>query len=190
MQTIGVIGGSGFYEMDGLSDVREVELDTPFGPPSGPFCIGTLGDRQLVFLSRHGKGHRLSPSEINYRANVWGMKKVGVQWVLSVSAVGSLREQIVPGHLVVVDQFIDRTRGAPPPSSATAAWPTSASATPSAPPARVLLARRASGWRDGHDGGTYVCMEGPAFSTRRVAPVPVLGGRRHRHDQRARVQAR
>ena len=109
MQTIGVIGGSGFYEMKGLTEVREVPLETPFGAPSGPFVVGRLGDRQVVFLARHGAGHRLSPSAINYRANVWGMKKLGVQWLLSVSAVGSLREDIRPGDLVVVDQCIDRT---------------------------------------------------------------------------------
>jgi 5'-methylthioadenosine phosphorylase len=168
MQTIGVIGGSGFYEMDGLSDVREVELDTPFGPPSGPFCIGTLGDRQLVFLSRHGKGHRLSPSEINYRANVWGMKKVGVQWLISVSAVGSLREQIRPGDLVVVDQCIDRTHLRPATFFGDGCVGHVSMAEPICTHLAGHLADAASRvtQRTVHRGGTYLCIEGPQFSSR------------------------
>jgi 5'-methylthioadenosine phosphorylase len=108
--TIGVLGGSGLYQMDGLTDVREVELSTPFGAPSDAFVTGELDGVRMVFLPRHGRGHRLSPSEINYRANVWGMKQLGVTRIFSVSAVGSMREDVEPGHFVVIDQFFDRTR--------------------------------------------------------------------------------
>ncbi len=113
---IGVIGGSGLYEMEGLENLREEEVDTPFGDPSAPYVIGaaadvTDGEVELVFLPRHGKGHRLTPSEVPYRANIFGMKALGVSWIVSVSAVGSLKKEIAPGDLVLVDQFIDRTRG-------------------------------------------------------------------------------
>ena len=107
---VGVIGGSGLYEIDGLTDLEEVRLSTPFGEPSDAFVTGTLEGVRMVFLPRHGRGHRISPSEINYRANVWGMKRLGVDRILGVGAVGSLREEIPPGDFVAVDQFIDRTR--------------------------------------------------------------------------------
>jgi 5'-methylthioadenosine phosphorylase len=106
---IGIIGGSGLYEMDGLSDVREVTVDTPFGAPSDVIVQGRLGECELFFLPRHGRGHRLLPSELPFRANIWALKHLGVARVIAVSAVGSLREEIAPGHLVVPDQFIDRT---------------------------------------------------------------------------------
>jgi 5'-methylthioadenosine phosphorylase len=108
---IGVIGGSGLYEMEGFEGRRETTLDTPFGAPSDPFVTGRLEGREVVFLSRHGRGHRVSPSEINYRANVWGMKQLGVEFLLSNSACGSLKQEIVPGDFVIVDQHIDRTKG-------------------------------------------------------------------------------
>ena len=111
--TIGVFGGSGLYQMDGFEDLERVELSTPFGAPSDAFVVGRLGGVRTVFLPRHGVGHRLLPTEINYRANVWGMKQLGVSRVVSVSAVGSMREDIVPGHFVLVDQFLDRTRHRP-----------------------------------------------------------------------------
>src|SRR5689334_21102312 len=107
---VGVIGGSGLYEIDGLTERREVQLSTPFGAPSDAYMCGKLGHVPMVFLPRHGRGHRISPSEINFRANIWGMKKLGVTRILSVSAVGSMREDIHPGDFVVIDQFIDRTR--------------------------------------------------------------------------------
>src|SRR2546430_12664555 len=106
---IGVIGGSGLYAMAALEDVREVEVTTPFGPPSDAYILGTLHGREMVFLPRHGRGHRLPPSAINFRANIYGLKSLGVEQVIAVSAVGSMREEIHPGHLVVPDQFIDRT---------------------------------------------------------------------------------
>src|SRR5512137_1277658 len=110
-KVIGVIGGSGLYEMEGLTDVREEVVTTPFGDPSDEYITGMLNGVKMVFLPRHGKGHRFLPSEVNYRANVYGMKKLGVERIISVSAVGSLKEEIFPGHIVIPDQFIDRTKG-------------------------------------------------------------------------------
>ncbi|MBI3019620.1 MAG: MTAP family purine nucleoside phosphorylase, partial [Deltaproteobacteria bacterium] len=110
-RTIGIIGGSGLYEIEGLKNIQEKKIKTPFGAPSDVFVIGQLKETTLVFLPRHGGGHVLSPSEINYRANIFGMKKLGVQTLLSLSAVGSMKEEIKPGDVVVVDQFIDHTRG-------------------------------------------------------------------------------
>ena len=109
---IGIIGGSGLYKMDGLTLLREVELDTPFGKPSAPYIISKLDgvDAELVFLPRHGIGHVFTPSEVPYRANIYGMKLLNVEWIISISAVGSLQEEVVPGHVVVIDQFIDRTK--------------------------------------------------------------------------------
>jgi 5'-methylthioadenosine phosphorylase len=165
---IGVIGGSGLYEIEGLTDLEEVRVDTPFGAPSDAYLCGRLEGARCVFLPRHGRGHLFTPSEVNYRANIWGLKKLGARHVLSVSAVGSLKQEIVPGHLVCPDQFIDRTRG------------TRAStffgegvvghiqfADPVEPKLRaVLLAAARDAGATVHDGGTYVVMDGPAFSTR------------------------
>ena len=109
-RVIGVIGGSGLYDMDGLTAIEKVRLDTPFGAPSDEYVTGRLGDARLVFLPRHGRGHRILPHEINFRANIHGMKQLGVEWIISVSAVGSMREEIRPGDLVIVDQFYDRTK--------------------------------------------------------------------------------
>src|SRR6266568_2421195 len=106
---VGVIGGSGLYAMAALENVRAVEVTTPFGPPSDAYIVGTLHGRDMVFLPRHGRGHCLPPSAINFRANIYGLKSLGVEWVIAVSAVGSMREAIHPGHLVIPDQFIDRT---------------------------------------------------------------------------------
>jgi len=167
MQTIGIIGGSGFYDLEGLTEVQEVTVDTPFGAPSDAYRVGRLGDRRLVFLARHGRGHRYSPSEINYRANVWGMKSLGVEWLVSVSAVGSLREDIQPGHLVVIDQSIDRTL-----TRARTFFEGGVVAHVSmADPVCKHLANHladaaATSGATLHRGGTYVCIEGPQFSTR------------------------
>lgn len=167
-QRIGVIGGSGLYQMEGLTDIREERVQTPFGDPSDVYVIGKLGDTELVFLPRHGRGHRLNPSEVPYRANIWGMKKLGVGWIVSVSAVGSLREEIHPGHMVIIDQFIDRTKGV----RASTFYENGVVghvgfADPVCNTLRryVVEAAREVG-ATVHDGGTYVCMEGPAFSTR------------------------
>ncbi|MBM2839083.1 MAG: S-methyl-5'-thioadenosine phosphorylase, partial [Deltaproteobacteria bacterium] len=107
---IGVIGGSGLYEMDGLTGVREVKLHTPFGEPSDAYITGSLGGTEMAFLPRHGRGHRFLHTEVNYRANIYGMKKLGVDRIISVSAVGSMREEIEPGHIVIPDQFYDLTK--------------------------------------------------------------------------------
>lgn len=164
---IGVLGGSGLYEMAGLSSVREVALQTPFGAPSDAYIVGELGDVRLVFLPRHGRGHRLLPSEINYAANIHGLKQLGVEYVLSVSAVGSLREHIRPGDVVVPDQFIDRTRGRRSTFFGGGVVGHVSFADPVCASLRGLLidSVRQKG-ATLHDRGTYVVMEGPAFSTR------------------------
>jgi 5'-methylthioadenosine phosphorylase len=165
--TLGVFGGSGLYELPGLEVVERVEIDTPFGPPSDEFVIGRLGGTRLVFLPRHGRGHRLLPTELNFRANVYGMKQLGADWIISVSAVGSLREEIAPGHVVVPDQFIDRTRQRVSTFFGRGVVAHVAFADPLCPNlSRVLVdAARAEG-ATVHAGGVYVCMEGPQFSTR------------------------
>jgi len=164
---VGVIGGSGLYEIDGLTDVEEVELSTPFGAPSDAFVTGTLEGVRMVFLPRHGRGHRISPSEINYRANVWGMKRLGVNRILGIGAVGSLREEIPPGDFVAVDQFIDRTRHRSDTFFDRGVVAHVMFGDPVCGGVREVLRDAAS--ETGvtvHDGGTYVCMEGPQFSTR------------------------
>ncbi len=170
MLRIGVIGGSGLYNMDGLTEVREVDVETPFGEPSAPLVIGQLegvSGVELVFLPRHGRGHRLNPSEVPYRANIFALKSVGVSWVISVSAVGSLKEEIVPGHVVVIDQFIDRTKDRPSTFFQNGIVAHVAFGDPVCPTLRqMLLASAQEAGATVHDGGTYVCMEGPAFSTR------------------------
>jgi 5'-methylthioadenosine phosphorylase len=167
---IGVIGGSGLYEMDGLEDVREEKVETPFGSPSDAVIIGRLGDVELCFLPRHGRGHRFTPTEVPYRANLFALKKLGVDWVISVSAVGSLREEIVPGHVVIVDQFIDRTQHRKSTFFEGGIVAHVSFGDPVCPALRGYLLSAAQtaahGVTEVHDGGTYVCMEGPAFSTR------------------------
>jgi 5'-methylthioadenosine phosphorylase len=164
---LGVIGGSGLYDLPGLADVRREKLRTPFGDPSDAFLLGRLGEQELVFLPRHGVGHRLLPTEINARANVYGMKQLGVTRLLSVSAVGSMREEIVPGHLVLPDQFIDRTFARPTTFFGGGVAAHVAFADPVCPQLRGHLAEacRATG-APVHERGTYVCIEGPQFSTR------------------------
>jgi 5'-methylthioadenosine phosphorylase len=166
-RVVGVIGGSGLYEMDGLEGLEEVRLSTPFGEPSDAYVKGRLGDVTVVFLPRHGRGHRISPTEINARANVWGMKALGVTRLVSVSAVGSLREDVAPSDFVCVDQFIDRTRHRPDTFFERGIVAHVLFADPVCADLRALLvaAARDVGVRV-HDGGTYVNMEGPQFSTR------------------------
>jgi 5'-methylthioadenosine phosphorylase len=164
---IGVLGGSGLYEMAGLSSVREITLQTPFGDPSDAYIVGELGDVRLVFLPRHGRGHRFLPSEINYAANIHGLKQLSVEYVLSVSAVGSLREQIRPGDVVVPDQFIDRTRGRRSTFFGGGVVGHISFADPVCGALRGVLMDAARGHAARlHERGTYVVMEGPAFSTR------------------------
>jgi 5'-methylthioadenosine phosphorylase len=169
---VGVIGGSGLYDLEGLEDVREVELATPFGAPSDAYVTGRLSGVPMVFLPRHGRGHRIAPSEINFRANIWGLKRLGVTRVLSVSAVGSMREDIAPGDFVLVDQFFDRTRHRPDTFFTDGIVAHVMFADPVCNPLRrlVLDASRSLPCRV-HDGGTYLNMEGPQFSTRAESRV-------------------
>jgi len=167
-KVIGVIGGSGLYEMEGLTDIREVAVSTPFGEPSDAYITGTLNGVNMVFLPRHGRGHRLLPSEVNYRANIYGMKKLGVEQIISVSAVGSLKEEIVPGHIVIPDQFIDRTKGVRKDTffgNGIVAHAGFADPVCTALSTTLENAAKSVG-ATVHRGGTYICMEGPAFSTR------------------------
>jgi 5'-methylthioadenosine phosphorylase len=163
---IGIIGGSGLYDMADVTDREEVRLGTPFGEPSGPYVLGTLRGRRVAFLARHGAGHRLSPSELNFRANIFGMKTLGVEYVLSASAVGSLKEEYRPLDIVIPDQFIDRTRGR---ISTFFGGGLVAHVGFAHPFCRILSGiAHDSGVASGatmHKGGTYVCMEGPQFST-------------------------
>ena len=164
---IGVIGGSGLYQMAGLEAVRRVSVETPFGKPSDKLVRGRIGALELVFLPRHGIGHRWLPTEINFRANIFAMKKLGVERIISVSAVGSLRAEIAPGHLVIPDQFIDRTTQRPSTFFGKGIVAHVSLADPFCQALSGILARAAAseGARV-HQGGTYVCMEGPQFSTR------------------------
>ncbi|MGD0119988.1 MAG: S-methyl-5'-thioadenosine phosphorylase [Candidatus Binatus sp.] len=164
---LGVIGGSGFYQMKGLEKVELMELETPFGRPSDPFYQGRIGDIEVVFLARHGRGHRILPSEINFRANVFGMKQLGVTHLVSVSTAGSLKEEIHPGELVVPNQFIDRTFKRPETFFGDGLVVHVSLADPvCANLASDLAAAARTGDAVIHDGGTYLCMEGPQFSTR------------------------
>jgi 5'-methylthioadenosine phosphorylase len=165
--TLGVIGGSGLYELDGLVDVERRRVATPFGDPSDELVIGRLGGTRLVFLPRHGRGHRLLPSELNTRANVFAMKTLGVEWILAVSAVGSLRKEIEPGHVVVPDQLIDRTTQRPSTFFGRGIVAHVGFADPYCRNLGRVVAEAARGaGATVHAGGTYVCMEGPLFSTR------------------------
>jgi 5'-methylthioadenosine phosphorylase len=162
-----VIAGSGFYELSGIEDAREVRLDTPFGPPSSSLIVGGLGGIRVAFLARHGTQHSLLPSEINHRANIFALKSIGVERILSASAVGSMRENIRPRDIVIVDQFIDRTAHRPATFFGGGIAAHVAFADPLCPESRAALVAASEGHGvTVHDGGTYVCIEGPAFSTR------------------------
>jgi 5'-methylthioadenosine phosphorylase len=166
-QMIGVIGGSGLYQMAGLEGVRRVEVKTPFGKPSDKLVRGRIGAVELVFLPRHGIGHRWLPTEVNFRANIFAMKKLGVERIISVSAVGSLSAEIAPGHLVVPDQFIDRTSQRPSTFFGRGIVAHVSLADPFCPDLSRLLTESASAaGATVHKGGTYVCIEGPQFSSR------------------------
>ena len=165
---IGIIGGSGLYHIDGFTHQKWVGVKTPFGPPSDDFLTGTLAGREVVFLPRHGRGHRILPSELNHRANIWGMKKLKVEWIISVSAVGSLQARYRPCDIVLPDQFVDRTKQ----SSAHSFFGRGivghiAFADPGCEELRKIVLQTARALKARvHDGGAYVNMEGPAFSTR------------------------
>ncbi|HET7319471.1 MAG TPA: S-methyl-5'-thioadenosine phosphorylase [Nitrospirota bacterium] len=165
--TIGVIGGSGLYDMEGLTQVKTVKVATPFGKPSDDYVIGTLFGRRVAFLPRHGRGHRIMPTDINYRANIFGMKKLGVERIISVSAVGSMKEEIKPGDIVIPDQFYDHTKhrrstffGGGIVAHVGMADPVCTDL------GNVLADAGAKAGAAMHKGGTYLCMEGPQFSTR------------------------
>jgi 5'-methylthioadenosine phosphorylase len=164
---IGVIGGSGLYDLPGMTDVRWRRIRTPFGEPSDEYCVGRFGGRPVVFLPRHGRGHRLTPTELNFRANIWGLKSLGVEWVVSVSAVGSMKESIRPLDLVVPDQFFDFTRRRVSSFFSDGIVAHVGMADPVCPHLAGALEKSA---RDAgatvHRGGTYVCIEGPQFSTK------------------------
>ncbi|MBI4853765.1 MAG: S-methyl-5'-thioadenosine phosphorylase [Acidobacteria bacterium] len=171
--TIGVIGGSGLYEMEGLTNIEEVSVDTPFGAPSDNFLIGTLEGQRVAFLARHGRGHKLMPSELPFRANIYAMKKLGVERILSASAVGSLKEEHKPLDIVIPDQFFDRTRGR---ISTFFGEGIVAHITFADPVCHDLCNIIAESGKilenvEIHKGGTYLCMEGPAFSTRAESNV-------------------
>jgi 5'-methylthioadenosine phosphorylase len=165
---IGIIGGTGLYNIEGFTNQKWVRVKTPFGAPSDDLLTGKIAGREVVFLPRHGRGHRILPSELNHRANIWAMKKLGVAWIISVSAVGSLQEKYKPCDIVLINQFFDRTKQ----SLAHTFFGRGivahiAFADPVCEELRQIILQTARDCRaQVHDGGTYVCMEGPAFSTR------------------------
>jgi 5'-methylthioadenosine phosphorylase len=167
LPVVGVIGGSGLYEMEGLTDVDRRAIDTPWGAPSDEIVLGTLGEVRLAFLPRHGRGHRIPPHRIEFRANLFALKSVGAEWVISISAVGSMKEEIRPGDFVIVDQFVDRTIARPRTFFEDGIVAHVAFADPVCARLGDVVhdAARQAGIRV-HRGGTYVCIDGPQFSTR------------------------
>jgi 5'-methylthioadenosine phosphorylase len=164
---IGVIGGSGLYELPGMTDVRWRRVRTPFGDPSDEYCVGRMGAQPVVFLSRHGRGHRIMPTDLNYRANIWGLKSLGVEWVISISAVGSMKEEIRPLDLVIPDQFVDWTKRRVSSFFGDGIVGHIGMAEPVCRDLATILekaARQTSATV--HRGGTYICIEGPQFSTK------------------------
>ncbi|MEB3261231.1 MAG: S-methyl-5'-thioadenosine phosphorylase [Cyanobacteriota bacterium] len=167
---LGVLGGSGLYAMEGLEDIQEVTVSTPYGEPSDSLRVGRIGELEVVFLARHGRNHTFTPSEVPYKANLWALRSLGVRWILSVSAVGSLQEEVRPLDMLVPDQFIDRTHQRPLSFFGEGLVAHVAAADPFCPSLSAILADVADSLmpegRALHRGGTYLCMEGPAFSTR------------------------
>jgi 5'-methylthioadenosine phosphorylase len=169
---VGIIGGSGLYAMEGLRNVKEARLKTPFGPPSDAFVTGTLEGRRVAFLARHGRGHRIMPSELNFRANIYAMKVLGAEWIISASAVGSMREEYRPRDIVIPDQFYDRTKARVSTFFGNGVVAHVGFADPTCHVLGDVLFR--AGQQVGahmHRGGTYVCIEGPQFSTRAESRV-------------------
>jgi 5'-methylthioadenosine phosphorylase len=165
---IGIIGGTGLYNIEGFTNQKWVKIKTPFGKPSDDLLTGKIAGRKVVFLPRHGRGHRILPSELNHRANIWAMKKLGVAWIISVSAVGSLQAKYKPCDIVLIDQFLDRTKQSLAHTFFGRGIVAHVSfAKPICEELRQIILQTARGIKaQVHDGGTYVCMEGPAFSTR------------------------
>jgi 5'-methylthioadenosine phosphorylase len=177
---IGIIGGTGLYNIEGFTNQKWVKVKTPFGAPSDDLLTGKIAGREVIFLPRHGRGHKILPSELNHRANIWALKKLGVAWIVSVSAVGSLQEKYKPCDIVVIDQFLDRTK-----QSASHTFfgrgivAHIAFSHPICEELRQIILRTARAKKiSTHDGGAYVCMEGPAFSTRAES----LANHRAGHD--------
>jgi len=169
---IGVIGGSGLYQMDALQDVTEVRLDTPFGAPSDAYVVGVLDGVRVAFLPRHGRGHRLTPSEVNSRANIWGFKQLGVERLISITACGSLREDLAPGHIVIPDQLFDRTRGRPLTFFGDGIVVHISLADPFCPHlSQVIYAAVQETGAPVRLGGAFVTIEGPRFSTKAESRV-------------------
>jgi 5'-methylthioadenosine phosphorylase len=164
---VGIIGGSGLYEMEDLAEIQPVALETPFGKPSDSFFTGRLGKIKVVFLPRHGRGHRIAPSFLNYRANIFGFKMLGVEWIIGVSAVGSMKESIHPGDMLIPDQFIDRTVARASTFFSDGIVAHVSLADPVCPVlSQILYDIGKEARATVHKGGTYLCMEGPQFSTR------------------------
>ena len=175
--TIGIIGGSGLYSMPGFEAREEVTLTTPWGSPSDPYHVGTLAGKQVAFLARHGRGHRISPSELNFRANIYGFKSLGVERILSLSAVGSLKREHAPLRFVIPDQFFDRTLGRVSTFFGDGLVAHVSMADPVCPQlSEVAHSACLASHVDAHRGGVYLCMEGPAFSTRAESNVYRLWG--------------
>ncbi|MEM2024937.1 MAG: S-methyl-5'-thioadenosine phosphorylase [Desulfurococcaceae archaeon] len=171
---IGIIGGSGLYELPGIRETKELKVYTPYGMPSDNIVVGELGGQNVAFLARHGRGHKYPPHRVNYRANIWALKSLGAKWILSISAVGSLREDYAPGDFVIPDQFIDMTKGIRPHTFFEGGVVAHVSmADPFCEHLRKVVAEVAKGFPDIklHDRGTYVCIEGPRFSTRAESRV-------------------
>ena len=189
---VGIIGGSGLYGMEELEVHEERAIETPFGSPSDAFVLGELSGRRVAFLARHGRGHRILPSELNFRANIYAFKTLGTERLISLSAVGSLRRRYQPTHIVVPDQFIDRTRHRPDTFFGNGLAAHVAFADPICPVLMEVCAdQSAAAGAVVHRGGTYVCMEGPQFSTRAESFMHrELGRGRDRHDEPAGGEAR
>lgn len=172
MGIVGIIGGSGLYQMEGVEITEEKRVETPFGPPSDKIMLGKLEGRDVAFLPRHGRGHAIPPHRINFRANIFAMKELGVRAIISVSAVGSMKENIHPGELVMVDQFMDRTKDRPQTFFDEGIAVHVGFADPVCSILREALVKAAKKVRvPVHDGGTYICIEGPAFSSRAESKI-------------------
>lgn len=173
---VGILGGTGLYEIDGIEDIRELSLETPFGKPSDAFMIGLLGGKSVAFLSRHGRGHRILPSEINYRANIYGFKMLGTEKIISVNSVGSLKEEIKPRDIVFSDQFFDRTRRKSSFFGEGIAAHISFGQPVCSRLSRLLHDKAMGLGLTAHLGGTYICIDGPAFSSKAESHIYRLWG--------------
>ena len=170
---IGIIGGSGLYKMDGLSEVEQINVTTPFGSPSDAVIVGSLAGQRLAFLPRHGRGHTISPTEVNSQANIYALKSLGVKYIISVNACGSLQEQYAPGHIVVPDQLVDRTRSRDLSFFGDGLVVHLSAAEPFSPELSKIVYEgvRETDERPVHEGGSFVIIEGPRFSTKAESKI-------------------